>query len=93
MGVRVGERARVLVDVCLHSRTLEPNAVTFVTRRRWVSGPGPLPPSPLGFGTFNLVPVARDAAAHLSGPFENGLRPTLARDGWEREQEKPLPDL
>lgn len=48
------------MDICLglRSRTLEPNAMISVTRGP-VSNPCSPPPSLLGFGTFNLVPVAR----------------------------------
>lgn len=74
VGVRVRDQPHVFVGVylCLHSQTLEPNAVISVTRGL-VSSPCSPPPSLLGFRTFNLMLRAGDATLCLSGPFKVGL--------------------
>lgn len=88
VGVRVRDQLHVFVGVylCLHSQTLEPDAVISVTRGL-VSGPCSPPPSLLGLRTFSLMLRAMDATLCLSGPFKVGL-PHAHGWSWIRAREQ-----
>lgn len=62
-----------------HSQTFEPNAELSWLQGDRVSGPCSPPPSPLGFGIFDVVPMSRDAALCLRPTQGRPVPPTMAR--------------